>query len=294
LRLAHISDLHFSKPSYSLGQFFSKQWLGNLNLIFSRRHSFIPSRLTSLIPLFKELEIDALLVTGDLSTTSLKEEFAAAAEFLNQVKKEGIAVYTLPGNHDHYTKSAFKKKLFYDFFPPSYSQGIERIQCYSLKEHGITAKKLTSHWWLVAADTALATSLISSRGRFTETVEYNLRTILSLIPENESVILANHFPFFEQESPRKILERGDALKKLLREFPRVKLYLHGHTHRQCIADLRANQLPLILDSGSASCRSGGSWNLLDLAAKGCEVRAFTWTQEESSPWQVAKQESFLW
>jgi 3',5'-cyclic AMP phosphodiesterase CpdA len=293
LRLAHISDLHFSRLSYSIGQFFSKQWLGNLNLIFSRRHTFLHSRLSSLIPFFKELEIDALLVTGDLTTTSRKEEFAAAAEFLNQIKKEGIPVFVLPGNHDHYTKSAFKKKLFYDFFTPSYSQGIERVQCYSLKEHGVTAKKLTSHWWLVAIDTALATSLISSRGRFSETVEYNLRTILSLIPESDSVLLANHFPFFEHESPRKILERGDALKKLLREFPLVKLYTHGHTHRQCIADLRGNQLPVILDSGSASCRTSGSWNLIDLAAKGCDVRAFAWNEEEE-PWQVSKQQSFTW
>lgn len=49
LRCAHLSDLHFSEPTWSPSQFFSKRWLGNLNLLLARKKVYTPDNLGSLV-----------------------------------------------------------------------------------------------------------------------------------------------------------------------------------------------------------------------------------------------------
>src|SRR5262249_10866464 len=130
-RLAHISDLHFSKLSWNPMQFLSKRWVGNLNLLLARKQAFDPESLGTLLPTFKQKNVDAVLITGDLTSTSLSREFALAREFTENLRNEKFKVFTLPGNHDHYTKKAYNQKLFYEFFDPSYGS-------LNLKKDGLT------------------------------------------------------------------------------------------------------------------------------------------------------------
>ena len=208
LRIAHISDLHFAKSCWNLSQFFSKQWLGNVNLVFARKRDYLQERLYSLPELFKSLRIQHVIISGDLSTTSQHEEFIMALKFIDSLKEKGFEIVTIPGNHDQYTKKAYKNKWFYDYFPSSFGA----IDTYNLKEHGVTAKQLNDQWWVVALDTALATSLFSSRGLFAEPIEAKLKKLLNTLPENARVILVNHFPFFQNSTPRVRLDRGTELR----------------------------------------------------------------------------------
>jgi 3',5'-cyclic AMP phosphodiesterase CpdA len=287
LRLAHISDLHFSKVTYSPLQLFNKRWLGNLNLLLNRKKAHRTESLNALVPLFQSLGVHGVIVTGDLSTTSQKEEFATAASFLQEIERQGISVFTLPGNHDQYTRRAFKQQLFYQFFESQFPES-----AYNLKEHKLTATRLADRWWLIALDTAVATSLFSSRGYFSPKTEALLTQALSAIPPGDRVILANHFPFFQTDMPPKRLGRGNALKRLLTQFPNVAFYLHGHTHRHCIADLRASQLPIVLDSGSTSRADAGSWNLIELTQTGCAIQVFRWNG--TAQWCAEKHVPLLW
>jgi 3',5'-cyclic AMP phosphodiesterase CpdA len=291
-RLAHISDLHFSKPTLNPLQLLSKRWIGNVNFMFSRQKSFETDRLHHLVETFKQLKVDHVVISGDLTTTSLEQEFIEAQTLVELLKSSGIQVYTLPGNHDHYTKKSYRDQLFYQFFDCSYSMENSPIYSYNLKKHKLAAKYLGHRWWLVTLDTATATSLVSSRGYFSTELEQNLKEALPLIPSDHQIILANHFPFFDQESPRKTLVRGTALREVISHFPNIKVYLHGHTHRHCLADLRVNDLPIISDTGSTSHRDRGAWNLFDFNAKGCEVQVFRW--QDSSLWQPVSQTIFNW
>lgn len=296
-RLAHISDLHFSKSTCNPLQFLSKRWIGNLNLIFSRQKNFETERLERLIDIFKQNQVQHVVISGDLSTTSLPHEFQEALQFIEKLKAAGMSVFTLPGNHDHYTKKAYKSKLFYNFFHSHYSMEDSPIYAYNLKEHQLAAKYLGNQWWFIALDTAKATSLISSRGFFSEKLERNLKEILGLIPTDHQIILANHFPFFDQESPRKTLERGAYLKNLIERFPNIKIYLHGHTHRHSLADLRPGRLPIISDSGSTSHRKRGAWNLIDVSSQGCSFQVFKWMDSPggtSPSWSTVSQTDFNW
>jgi 3',5'-cyclic AMP phosphodiesterase CpdA len=278
IRIAHISDLHFSKTTLNPLQFFSKRWLGNLNLIFSRKGNYLTQRLFPLVDLFKELGVQHVIITGDLTTTSRRQEYLLANQLIAQFKEAGLSVLALPGNHDHYTKKACLEKRFYQFCDTPFN------------EHGIAVKSLGGRWWVIALDTAIATSLISSRGYFSPLLEKHLEETLSQIPQGDSVLLANHFPFFDHDSPRKMLVRGDALKNLIARFPAIKFYLHGHTHRHCLADLRPNGLPILLDSGSTPHRIDGAWNLIDLTPSGSTVRVYRW----KDGWKPTEQAEFSW
>lgn len=285
LKIAHISDLHFSNWDWNPAQFFSKRWLGNLNFLFGRRRIFSYERLAVLPTLFKEKGITHVLVTGDLSTTSSPAEFKKALEFIQRLQAEGLEVFCIPGNHDQYTRQAYQQQLFYDYFPSQWDGST-----YNLKEHGMAAKKLSDTWWLVGLDTALATSWFFSSGYFSEKTERNLIEFLSKLPPGEQVLLFNHFPFFQHESFRKRLERGDALRKILERFPQVKIYCHGHTHRQCLADLRVSNLPIILDSGSTVHLDRGTWNQLDLSSENLSTEVYIWKEEK---WQPHHKESYV-
>ena len=294
-RLAHISDLHFSKITWNPSQFFSKRWLGNLNLLLARQHAFDAPSLTTLFPIFHERKVDAVLITGDLSSTSLKEEFLMAQAFIESLQRENFKVFTLPGNHDHYTRSAYKNRRFYDYFNATYAPPTDPVSALSLKEDGMTAAYFGHGWWLMALDTALATSLLSSNGYFSSELEQKLEKALKELPEDHNVILINHFPLFSTEAHRKSLLRKEALKKLIERFPKIKLFLHGHTHRHCIADLRNSNLPIFLDSGSTAQKKGGTWNLIDVGPQGCNIEVFKNTyNEEYTAWEPIQKSNFKW
>ncbi len=281
IKIAHISDLHFSRFSPSPAQFFSKRWLGNLNLLLNRAKEYVNERPFSLIPTFKEKGITHVIISGDLTTTSSKQEYKIAERFVAALKEAGMTVFMIPGNHDHYTKKADQNKVFYESFPSP------RRKPFSLSTHGVTTLPLTGGWHLVLMDTTYASSLVSSNGFFSPTIEENLKNLLGKINPEENIILVNHFPFFQHDRPRRRLIRGEKLQKVIASHPNIQIYLHGHTHRRTIADLRPNQLPLILDSGSTG-HLNGSWNELHLDASSLDLTVHQW----NDGWKVIDHQSF--
>ena len=282
IRIAHISDLHFSKFSLSPAQFFSKQWLGNMNLLLNRSKQYPNERPFSLVPEFKEKGITHVIISGDLTTTSSHQEYKMAKHFVEALEKEGMKVFVIPGNHDHYTKKSDQTKRFYRTFPsPKDSE-------FSLSQHGVCSIALTPGWHLVLMDTALATSLVSSNGYFSPVVEENFKKLIEKIPPEENVLLVNHFPFFDHDTPRRRLIRGNQLLQLVESCPHIQMYLHGHTHRHTIADLRPNKLPLILNSGSTGHRNG-SWNQMDLEGNSLKLTVNRW----KDGWKETDVQTFL-
>jgi 3',5'-cyclic AMP phosphodiesterase CpdA len=286
LRLAHISDLHFAYLSWNPLQIFSKRWLGNLNFALNRRSAFDhQERLPALLDLFKKRGITHVLISGDVSITSHPEEFKRANAFVSELQRAGHETFVVPGNHDHYTRHAYNKKLFYSYFPSQF----DKHSKWNLKEHCITSICLQPRLWLVTLDTATPTSLLSSQGYFSEKMEFHLNELLELIPKSDQIILLNHFPFFQNDRVKNRLLRGDALRKVIERHPNILFYLHGHTHRQVIADLRENQLPIVSDPGSTLQRTRGGCHLIGINEEKIQVEVFSWEDQ----WQCAKQHEFI-
>src|SRR5207245_1942834 len=140
----------------------SKRWLGNLNFLLRRKSTLEPANLTTLFPIFHQRKVDAVLITGDLTSTSHKEEFILAQQFIDSLKQEKFKVFTLPGNHDQYTKKAYRDQLFYQFFNVAYASPTDplplaqEISLLSLKEDGLASAYFGQGWWLIGLDTAIA------------------------------------------------------------------------------------------------------------------------------------------
>jgi 3',5'-cyclic AMP phosphodiesterase CpdA len=73
LRIMHVSDLHFGPP-------------------------LVPEVAESALRSARDLDPDAIVVSGDLTQRATREQFLAAKEFLNQFPK--VPLLVIPGNHD--------------------------------------------------------------------------------------------------------------------------------------------------------------------------------------------------
>ena len=283
MRLAHISDLHFSHLSFHPRHFFSKRWVGTLNLFLNRKKAFAHEPLYALIPFLQELKVEGVLITGDLTTTSHPKEFTQARAFVDALEQAGLIVYLIPGNHDNYTRSAYKRLDFYRYFS---------LPSFDLKRKKVAAAPLTDGWWLIALDCSCVTSLFSSHGVFSEEIQKNLEELLAQLPPEQNVLLLNHFPLFETEK-KKSLIRCQELQAFLRRSVQVKLYLHGHTHRQILADLRPSQLPIVVDAGSAAKKNQATFHLLDLEQTACTIVSYQRPSVEER-WQQKSKKNFIW
>ena len=242
---------------------------------------FDPRRLDSLPPLFRALRADLVLMGGDMSVTSLATEFKEAKKFIESF---GIPTLSIPGNHDCYTARSRRQKHFYRYFSNPITS------TYSLREHGVERHDLAHGWLLIALDTATATGPTSSRGLFSRETEAHLTALLRDIPTDRPILFWTHYPLFAHDHPSRTLDRCEALQALLAKHSNIRCYLHGHTHRPTIADLRPSGLPILLDSGCPVQKDIGGWNLLEIKPKSCKVDAYRWTEG----WKKAKEQEFLW
>lgn len=283
MRIAHLSDPHFSRFTLNPSQFISKRWMGNFNFQLFRKKVYQTSHLWHLPQLLASLKVDAVFITGDFSSTSLDVEFEEGKKFLQAFQEQGLLTYVLPGNHDSYTGCSARDRRFYDFFG-STELRTQRVECISLKNKG---------WWYVGIDCAVATPLFCAYGVFSEETERRLVEVLSAIPITDRVIFCNHFPLFPAGHPLHDLKRGNALQNVLQRFPQVILYLHGHDHKYYIVDRQVEGFPLTLNSGSCAYRPNGNFFIVDLFEKECLVQQFLFAQNSDEPaWNVHWQKHY--
>ncbi len=290
IRLAHISDMHCYRLTLSLTQFLSKRWLGNINVLVNRRISFHKDPNSNLLDLFDSQKIDHVIVSGDVSTTSLSEEFAVAAEFMDELESRGMKTHLVPGNHDNYTRKVHRQGLFYKYF-----DGASRDHEFHLKSDKIAVRPLNHNCWWIGLDTTIPTPLLLSKGLFSEEIEARLEQVLEEIPSDHHIVLTNHFPLFETVHPSHDMERSPALRKLLKKYPNVRLYLHGHVHRQSIRDKRKMNLPITLNSGSCGLKRRATCHIIDLSDAGCEVEVWRYHQRKhAGVWRKSRTAVFQW
>lgn len=272
LRIAHLSDLHFGYVTKSLTQFLSKRWIGNLNLLLFRRRSYKSDHFLYLPKLLKSLKVDSICFTGDFTATSLPEEFQLAKTFLSSFS---IPYFTLPGNHDCYTKQSEKSQEFYRFFPPKngilgHNLGTDRVFCTQIKDN---------FFWL-ALDCAVATPPFNAYGIFTEEMREKTEAILTSLSPKDQIIMGCHFPLFSSNRPTHELKNSEKLRDLLKKWPQIKVYLHGHDHKPYIIDKRKEGLPLVLNSGCSAIQENGGFYLIDFSDKAYHVQHFFYKEEK--------------
>jgi len=260
VKIAHFSDLHFSHFVKNPLQFLSKTWIGNANLTLKRGKVLQPVEPKGLIETLNKIQPDVCVISGDFTTTSQPEEFKAAKHFVNCLKEAGFHVLNLPGNHDHYTKKAFKKKVFYDYLFNDH-----RLKSHDLKTEGFEIydfKEAT----LILMDLSCATPWFTAYGIFNHKLEENLKEVLLKIPMKKPLIFSGHFPILDDtDCFSKSLKRSKALFELVKTHSNC-FYLHGHNHHFTV--LKTEFLTQI-DSGSLSDVKKGTFSVLDTESLCC-------------------------
>ena len=111
-RIAHLSDVHVWKRTFHPARLLGKRAVGMASLLLGRAKRFRLERLSHLVEKVESLQPDHVLITGDLTTTALPEEFERAAEALEPLLRDPLRATLVPGNHDRYTRPSKRGRLF--------------------------------------------------------------------------------------------------------------------------------------------------------------------------------------
>ncbi len=220
--ILHISDLHFWTITYNPFYLLNKRALGNLNLIFRRSHYIRQERTNSFLDLVGEIKPDAVLVSGDLTTTALIREYEMASNFLARVESLCPALFVIPGNHDYYTFESCRQKRF-ETYSGHYATRLDSTACCQL-DAGVSLLHIPT----------VRANIISSRGFISKEQIEATRAMVENSPEGQLIALA-HYPYLDKtpEYHTKLSRRlsgASRLRNALGDSGHSILYLAGHVH----------------------------------------------------------------
>lgn len=188
MKLAHLADIHFGREN--------------------------PGALKAASALISELDVDAIVISGDLTQRGKREEFQAALEWVNAFAPPVLCV---PGNHDTPLLNLAARAADPFGRYERYFGGLAR----PLAHNGVTVRGLnTSRGWQARMNWAEGSVDLDE-----------LELAIGHPQGNEVRILACHHPFI---SPAKAhlqtaTRRGEEASRILAESP-VQILLTGHVH----------------------------------------------------------------
>ena len=221
MRIVLFGDIHLYRLWLAPWQLASKRILGQTNLVLNRRRRFRHDLLPGMIKQAITLDPDMLLLSGDVSTTSLKREFNDVAAALKPLA-DRVPTVLVPGNHDRYTFSASRSRL------------IDRLLEAWVPNHFPDTRELSGRWRLLALDAAVP-RVYNARGRLGNEQFEAAKACVESLDESQGLIVLCHYPcalpkgVHEHES--HALEERDQLRQILEQCKARVVYLHGHIHQ---------------------------------------------------------------
>jgi len=243
MRLLHISDLHFWHITLNPFRLAGKRILGVGNLLLHRARKFRMETMPAVLEHVREVRPDHILITGDLTTTALEEEFQAAAQSLSALDCDPADLTIIPGNHDRYTRQATRDKLFEKYFGK-----------YVPSSNYPWLKWLGPDLAILALDACRPTK-ISARGTITpEQIEKAQELLNSVAPGLQRLMIACHYPAampmgIPDTHGHGLRGREHLRRFLARQAPH--LYFHGHVHKAWAFAPDGLPRTLCLNPGSA-------------------------------------------
>src|SRR4051794_30587232 len=147
----------------------NKRAVGMISLLAGRAGKFRLERLEEVVARVLSLAPDHVLITGDLTTTALPDEFRDAREALAELLIDSGRVTVIPGNHDRYTTGSVRYRQFEEWFgvfaPPGAYPWIRTLD----EETAIlgldaTRSHLSARGYLPPEQLARARSLLAEAG----------------------------------------------------------------------------------------------------------------------------------
>jgi hypothetical protein len=282
MRIVHLSDIHVWRYPRDPRLLASKRLWGVFQLAIGRARRFRLERLEAVVGRIVGLRPDHVLITGDLTTTALPEEFLEARRSLGPLLEPPSRATVVPGNHDRYTGQAARSGAFEEAFgalmPGRRFPWLRRLD----RRTAIVGLDATrAHY--------------SARGRLPPE---QLEEARGMAVRVERLIVACHYPLaapaeYRRELAAKRLENGAMVAGWLRGVG-PHLYCCGHVHaawafeppeipRQLCLNAGApllrdrtgshppGFLEIALDGGAVTVRHHGwdgvSWQIRELASR---------------------------
>jgi 3',5'-cyclic AMP phosphodiesterase CpdA len=222
VRLVHLSDIHFWQYAFNPLRLMSKRIVGMTALLAGRARRFHLGGVSRLVEYVRRLEPDHILITGDLTTTALPDEFRAARAALMGWLHDPARVTIIPGNHDRYTWWAHRSCRFERYF-------------------GEFAPRPAFPWlrWLDPATAILGLdptrSGITASGKLPSLQAAEARRLIADAGSRLGrLVVACHYPVavpreFERDLARKPMLNADEIRSWLRTIG-PHLFCCGHIH----------------------------------------------------------------
>ncbi|MEE9212884.1 MAG: metallophosphoesterase [Phycisphaeraceae bacterium] len=222
MRIAVIGDIHAYELRVHPRRLVGKRLFGQTNLWLNRRFRFNHALLEPVLQRAIEIEPDLLLMTGDLTTTSLPNEFADMVDQLRPLAQQ-VPTLVVPGNHDRYTFGAARQ------------QRVENMMGSLVPPRFPHFEKLDEHWHLLALDAARPRVMLSS-GRLGENQLNAAQKQIKHLSAHDGLIVLCHYPIGAPPGKMPVAWGHDlsdraALARLLKACPARVVYVHGHIHR---------------------------------------------------------------
>lgn len=279
LRIAHFSDLHVlalqGVPRWRL--LTNKRVTGYANLLFRRGRQHRIEIVRALARDLITMQVDHLVVTGDVSNLALETEFEAARSLLEQELSMGPEAVTLvPGNHDRYTRRSYSARRFEKHFGGYLHSDLQLPSEYGSEPFPVV--KLRGPAAIVGLTTAVPRLPFVAAGF---AGKRQLRALGWVLAQQEvksrTLVLLTHHPLAEPMKGlhgwMEGLRDAAALLDTLQGCSRG-LALHGHLHRRVlrIVPTRAGELWSVGATSSSlvhkhQLRMAG-YNVYDLATDG--------------------------
>ncbi len=259
ITLVHLSDLHFTsqkrliEETLQSGQFQGKRHLGRLNYQIRRKKHFLQSTRQKIHETISGLRWDYLIITGDLTSLSLNDEFQEAENYIASFGNRGKILLT-PGNHDRYFKEKTGNDLISRVFSaywPFSDEGANPLNGRYLE--------LDDDFVVVEFDMAIPRPFYSSKGILRTDLK-NVENRLKNRYKNWTKIAIGHYPAFlppnEHEGYFHALPGKKRLQKFLVEND-FSLYLHGHVHKSwCFNPIEGKKLTCVNSGGCCKQLTG--------------------------------------
>lgn len=231
--LAHISDVHLPPTGpYRPWQWNLKRCVGLVNWLRNRRKLHLAPVAAALAADIVAAHPGHIAVTGDLANLGLPGEFQTGLAWLETLGPPG-RVSLVPGNHDIYTTRCDTACLAaWADYMQSDAFGRELTGT----DTGFPYVRRVGSLAIVGLNSSVPTRLFLASGRIAPRQLEALRAALARLRATglTRVVLIHHPPLPGQAPPRRALEDGAALARVLADEG-ADLVLHGHNHRDTIA-----------------------------------------------------------
>jgi 3',5'-cyclic AMP phosphodiesterase CpdA len=232
VRIAHLSDLHLLDLEGAVpSRLANKRLTGWVNIRLHRGYAHKPAPVHAAGAALRDLGVEHVVVTGDVTNLALEREFSLVRDFLDGFGYAPADVSVVPGNHDAYTRGSHDKGRFLTYlgaFAASDPElGVPR---------GFPFVRIRGPAAIIGLSSAVPRPPLVASGRLGDAQIAALERILRLpeVAARTPVVLCHHPPLNPPSIAKTLLEGLTDAHRLTRTMSGAArgLVLHGHLHRR--------------------------------------------------------------